>query len=270
MEHDHWIEIGNAKLAAKTAGEGDPVIFLHANVCDSRMWSDQFFAISDTNLAIVYDRRGFGRTQAQPEEFSAVADLLKVIEALTIDQPVILVGSSQGGRIALDFTLRHPQFVHALILIAPSVSGEPEAIYPPQIKDLFSQLRNAETAGNSNLINRIKAHIWLDGPLEEEGRVKGLTRNLFLEMSTIALQSSMIGTNVDNDLAFSYLGNIEVPALVIWGELDFPHIRERCQRVTKMLKNGNGIILSDTAHLPSLDKPIEITNIITDFINRYK
>src|SRR5205814_1594946 len=82
-------------------GVGDPVVFLHAAVCDSRMWRAQLDAVGASNKAIAYDRRGFGETHAAKEDFSSVADLLAVIDAVGNGAPAILVGCSQGGRVAL-------------------------------------------------------------------------------------------------------------------------------------------------------------------------
>src|SRR3546814_14940726 len=61
----HQITSGRARLAVEVAGNGDPVVFLHAAVCDSRMWDAQLDAVGATHKAIAYDRRGFGKTVAE-------------------------------------------------------------------------------------------------------------------------------------------------------------------------------------------------------------
>ena len=82
MSSNHQITSGQARLAAQVVGDGDPVVFLHAAVCDSRMWRAQLDAVGASNMAIAYDRRGFGETRAEKEDFSLVADLLAVIDAV--------------------------------------------------------------------------------------------------------------------------------------------------------------------------------------------
>jgi pimeloyl-ACP methyl ester carboxylesterase len=172
MSSNRQITSGQARLAATVVGDGDPVVFLHAAVCDSRMWRAQLDAVGASHQAIAYDRRGFGESHAEKEDFSAVADLLAVIDAAGNGAPAILVGCSQGGRVALDAALLHPSRVRALVLIAPAVSGAPEPIHPPDIAGLMARLKDAEQAGDLDRVNAIKAHHLLDGPLQPEGRVR--------------------------------------------------------------------------------------------------
>jgi pimeloyl-ACP methyl ester carboxylesterase len=76
MSSHHRIVSGRATLAAEVVGSGAPVIFLHATVCDQRMWREQMDGVGVNNKAIAYDRRGFGETRTEEENFSAVADLV--------------------------------------------------------------------------------------------------------------------------------------------------------------------------------------------------
>lgn len=268
MSAHHRIASGRAVLVAEAIGSGDPVIFLHANVCDSRMWRAQLDGIGAGNKAIAYDRRGFGETRAEEESFSAIADLMAVIDALAEGRPAILVGCSQGGRIAIDAALRHPSLVRGLVLIAPTVTGAPEPSYPPGIEALLAGQKQAEAAGDLDRVNAIKARLWLDGPLAPEGRVAGEARRLFLEMNGIALRAPPPGPDIEIAPAFHRLGEISVPALVIWGDRDFPHIQERSRAVAAMLPNGSGHALTDAAHLPSLERPAEVTDLLAAFITR--
>lgn len=257
-------------LSAEVVGAGDPVVFLHANVCDRRMWRAQLDGVSVHNRAIAYDRRGFGETRAEPEDFSAAADLMAVLDATAADEPAVLVGCSLGGRIALDAALRNPSRVRALILIAPSVTGAPEPTYPPMIQPLMAQSKDAEQSGDLDRINAMKARLWLDGPLAAEGRVSGPARDLFLDMNGIALRSPPFGSDVDVPPIFHRLGEIEAPCLVIWGDLDFPHIQDRCRHVVASVQNGSGCEITGVAHLPSLERPTEVTGLVAGFLSQLR
>ncbi|AMP00785.1 alpha/beta hydrolase fold family protein [Collimonas arenae] len=268
MSANHRIVSGRATLAIEVIGIGEPVVFLHANVCDSRMWRGQMDGVATDHKAIAYDRRGFGETRYEEEHFSAVADLKAVIDAMADGGPAVLVGCSLGGQIALDFALQYPSRVRALIVIAPNISGAPEAVYPPEINDLMDQLKKAEVVGDLDLVSAMKARLLLDGPLEPEGRVTGAVRQLFLDMHAIALRSPTVGVNLDSGAAFDRLGEISAPSLVICGDRDFPHIQERCRHAVDAMLNASYHALSGAAHLPSLAQPAEVTKLIVEFINR--
>ncbi|VFR30680.1 alpha/beta hydrolase fold [plant metagenome] len=260
---------GRAVLAAEVHGQGAPVVFLHANVCDSRMWQAQLARVSDTHRAIAYDRRGFGQTLGAAEPHSSVADLMAVIDLLAGgDTPVILVACSRGGRIALDAALRHPERVRGLALIAPGISGAPEPRHAPDITARLAAVQAARAAGERDHANALLAHLWLDGPLAQDGRVAGAARELFLNMNGIALAAPPIGRELDDEAAHARLADIGVPTLVAWGSLDFPHIQARCEGLAARLPDAQGVKLDGTAHLPSLERPEAISNLLTGFLAR--
>jgi pimeloyl-ACP methyl ester carboxylesterase len=60
---------------------------------------------------------------------------------------------------------------------------------------------------------------------------------------------------------------MSAPSLLLWGDLDFPHIQERCRHIAMTMPNVSGRLLTGTAHLPSLERPAEITNLVTAFID---
>lgn len=272
LNFSHTITSGNAALHADIIGSGIPVVFLHAAVADTRMWSAQLAGVSINNKAVAYDRRGFGKTRYEREDFSSVADLLAVIDAIGDGGPAILVGCSQGGRIALDAALQHPSRVRGLVLVAPNVPGAPEPDKLPEIERLLKLQNEAIESRDVDRVNAIKAHLWLDGPLMPEGRVSGSARQLLTDMNSIVLRSPPTGTDVDvanSPSAFHRLDELTIPTLMMWGDLDFPHIQERCRVAVEKMENGSSQILAGTAHLPSLDQPDVVTNSLLEFIDHY-
>ncbi|NMO22138.1 alpha/beta hydrolase, partial [Pyxidicoccus fallax] len=120
---------GQWSLVGERAGRGPAMVFLHAGVADRRMWRAELAAFAPTHHALAYDGRGFGESRGAPEPFSHVDDLGAVLDAVGAREAV-LVGCSHGGRVALDFTLAHPDRVRGLVLVAPAVSGVAEPSPP--------------------------------------------------------------------------------------------------------------------------------------------
>jgi pimeloyl-ACP methyl ester carboxylesterase len=234
------------------------------------MWSNQLQWLSAEYRAVAYDRRGFGQTLHAAEQYSQVKDLLAVLDAISGDA-AILVGCSQGGRIAIDTALAHPGRVRALVLVAPAVSGEPDDDdFPPPIQAMVAELERAEEAGDLDRINAIEAHAWLDGPLSREGRVGGALRELFLEMNGTALRREPLGTELEPPSAIDHLHRITVPTLLIWGDLDFPVVQQRCRQLAKTLPNARACELPGTAHLPNLEQPAEFDRELRGFLSQLR
>jgi pimeloyl-ACP methyl ester carboxylesterase len=113
------VKSGTAQLAVSRNGVGQALVFLHAGVTDKRSWEPLIGELSTTMggfLGVSYDRRGFGDATFTEERHSSVGDLVAVLDACRFSS-VVLIGNSQGGRIAVDMTLLHPARVKALVLI---------------------------------------------------------------------------------------------------------------------------------------------------------
>jgi len=66
------------------------------------MWENQVNYFSKKYTCVALDLRGFGKSSVPIDQsFSNHEDLYDLLEFLKIDEPVILVGLSMGGRVAL-------------------------------------------------------------------------------------------------------------------------------------------------------------------------
>lgn len=248
-------------------GSGPDVVFLHAGVADARMWEVQLSALSGAYRASAYDRRGFGRTVYEAEPFSHVDDLLAVLDQAGGGRAVV-VGCSAGGRVALDVALAHPERVAGLVLVAPAVGGAPPpGDRPPNIRALVEEMDAAEEAGDLDRLNTLEAHAWLDGPAEAAGRVSGPVRELFLDMNGLALRAGPTGDERQAAPAWPRLETLRTPTLVVYGDLDFPHLQERCAHIARAVPEARSVILPGTAHLPNLEQPERFNAVLNEFLN---
>jgi pimeloyl-ACP methyl ester carboxylesterase len=266
MAQKFLVEIGSAKLIGEQKGEGPPLILLHAGVADRRMWQPQMSELSDSFHVEAYDRRGFGETEAADVPFSHVEDLRLILDQLGIGK-ASLVGCSQGGRVAIDFTLAYPDRVESLVLIAPAVSGAPSPdSFPARALELDEELDAAGEAGDFDRVNEIEALFWLDGPTSPEGRVNGAVRDLFLDMNGIALAHPELEEEIEPPPAYRRVSNLELPVLVLWGDLDFPHVQDRCRYLVQTIPGAHDRVIPGTAHLPNLERPQLVSDLIREHL----
>ncbi|WP_419995725.1 alpha/beta fold hydrolase [Streptomyces boninensis] len=106
---DHHVQV----LPAKGAPLGTAV-FIHGAFIDSL--ASFYFTLgpqfADAGFdAVLYDLRGHGRSERPPTGYTLqdfTADLDALLDALSIEEPVHLVGNSFGGTVALDYAVHHP------------------------------------------------------------------------------------------------------------------------------------------------------------------
>jgi pimeloyl-ACP methyl ester carboxylesterase len=260
------VTVGEARLVGWQAGEGLPVVFLHAGVCDKRMWESQMAAVAEEGWqAIAYDRRGYGETVSADEAFSHVDDLEAVLKALDI-HAAVFVGCSMGGGLALDFALRHPGRVIGLVLIGTSVTGAPWSA-----TDAESQIEAAEEdafeRGDLDMLNRVQAHEWLDGPRAQSGRVGGAVRALFMDMNAIALAKPALTLEERSPHAWTRVAEVGAPTLLLVGDEDFTALIDRHEHLSEEMPNAFAAVLEGVAHIPSIERPELVNSMLLEFLD---
>lgn len=282
---------GTALAGERWGDHGPVVVVLHEGVADRRSWRPVARLLAPRATVVAYDRRGFGQTPRSREPFSHLDDLLALLDALAeagSDQgqaadgdgtgtgtgtgssgPVWLAGTSAGGGLALDAALSAPHRVAGLLLLAPGVSGAPEAELDPHTARFDRLLDEATATGDLAEVNRLETWLWLDGPVQPEGRVGGPLRALALEMNGIALANedpeNAGASGVD---AWSRLGEVACPTIVAYGDLDVPFLVDRCHQLAQLIPGAELRRIEGAAHLSELERPDAVAELVVDLIGR--
>jgi pimeloyl-ACP methyl ester carboxylesterase len=114
------LKVGDDSIFLRKAGEGPPVLLLHGGACDSADWVETMVPLSGSYTFYAPDLVGYGQSDRNRDGYylSDFTDSTKgLIEALGLDSPLVIVGHSLGGRVALDIALNHPDKVRKLALI---------------------------------------------------------------------------------------------------------------------------------------------------------
>ncbi len=245
------------------------MILLHAGVADSRVWELSLLPIVRAGVrAIAYDRRGFGDSTWTAQPFSHVEDLLAVMDALELDDAV-LVGSSQGGRIALDAALLAPDRVAGLVLIGTAVTGAPapsQDLEPHEAR-LDAMIEELEEFGDLEGVNRCEARLWLDGSQQPQMRVKDPARRLFMAMNGRALAAPDVGDVIWPASAWDRLEDVSCTTLVATGRHDVSIVNSRSEVIADRLRDSLRWQFPRSAHLPMLDDPSTFARIIGEYLD---
>ncbi len=261
------VSVNGATLYYELVGEGEPLVLVHAGIADSRMWDAQIEAFAQHYRVIRYDMRGFGKTAMVEGPYSHHEDLRGLLDSLDVGR-AHLVGCSMGGATVLDFALRFPERVGALVLVAAAVSGfEADVGQPKQWDELVA----ADEAGDLERISELEVQIWVDGPGRQPEDVDAAVRDLVREMNLIALENEASGLGEElqpKPPAVDRLVEIQAPSLLIVGDSDQPRITAAADLLEGALPNVQKVVMPGVAHLPNMERPEEFNRIVLDFLER--
>ena len=258
-------DVNGARLSYEVCGEGEPLVLVHAGIADRRMWDGQMQAFASDFRTVRYDMRGFGETAMAEGPFSHHEDMRGLLDSLGIER-AHLVGCSMGGGAALDFALGHPERVGALVLVGSAVGGFEADFGPPEQWD---ELVAADEAGDLERVSELEVEIWVVGPGRRPESVDGAVRNLVYEMNLIALRNEALGLGEEvppDPPAAERLSEILAPALVVVGDADQPWTLAAADLLATEIPNARKVVMSGTAHLPNMERPVEFSRIVLDFL----
>ena len=240
--------------------KGFPLFLIHGLGGSIESWTNNIEFLSKKFRIIAFDLPGFGLSDKPKVSYTInfyVNFLEKFIKKLKINH-LFLIGSSLGGHIAIEFTMRNRTIVDKLILISPA------GCLPKSFKGTPSLKRYIKIvdAKSSNDINRILTSI--DNSLVDRSYANIMYKRLSLPGAKDAFISALKGSanapRYNNKLA-----KINTNMLLIWGKEDkmIP-----LKYIRPFMEHGNSriIIIENCGHRPHVENPKLFNKIVKDFL----
>jgi 3-oxoadipate enol-lactonase len=250
-------------LQYATAGEGDPVVFIHGFGLDSRMWDPQWQAFAQRHQVVRYDLRGYGDSSVPEGPYSHVDDLLALIDSLGIG-PVHLIGLSLGGRIALRVAAQAPNKVRSLTLADSAMDGH---TWTADWLQRWRQMTEAAKRGDLAAAKKLWREHNLFAPATTQPEVADALRVMIERYSGWHLRHPDPGTAPAQPVAEA-LSGISIPTLVMVGELDLPDFQAIAQRLGNELPHADLRTLADTGHMSNMEAPRVFNELVLGFLRR--
>jgi 3-oxoadipate enol-lactonase len=252
-----FVAVEGGRVWYQTCGSGPKtMVLIHDGILHSASWDDVWPILCRDFHVVRYDRRGFGRSPAANAPYSPVDDLQAVMHAVGFDHAV-LVGSSAGGGLAVDFTLQHPEAVDRLVLSGPDVSGlAVSQHFIDQVTALVQHLKQGDIEG------ALRNYRWAFAPEHDAAKNQA-----------IALLTSNPQDIHDSNLvrpsppARPLLASIKAPTLILVGEYDIADVQGQAGALEALIPGAKRIVVGDAGHLMYLEYPEVFAQLVTQFAN---
>jgi 3-oxoadipate enol-lactonase len=238
-------------------GDGPPLVMVHANPYDRRLFTFQVAHFSNHFRCIAIDLRGYGLSDKPTDPFTLedmVQDVLGVCDDLGIVQALFL-GVSVGSGIALKIGLDHAMRARGLILVGGS--SRPGGNIQKRI-DAFTQI------GPATYRRDYMPELFAPGfPETTLGR---WVMNLFCEDAHLLDGRSIarIFEARGSENMLPRLPKLDMPVLVINGEHD--NSLGRGRETAQNIPNARHVVLPGTGHACCIEDPAAFDAAMADFL----
>jgi pimeloyl-ACP methyl ester carboxylesterase len=225
--------------------------FLSGTMCNQDLW--QFVFPKIENFTPEY----IDITSATSfEEINAVINSI-------ITGSAILVGFSLGGFSALNFATQHPEKIEKLIIIAASAKGLSEE----EIRLRKSTIQFLETHQYKGISNtRIKQFLHPDN--HQNKTLFNIIKKMDTDLGKDVLIRQLKATSKRVDIT-NQLNRISAPTLFISAKEDTLVSYLDVAALKNEITNRLSIVIKNCGHMIPLEKPLEMTEIINNYLNEF-
>ncbi|GHH41168.1 2-succinyl-6-hydroxy-2,4-cyclohexadiene-1-carboxylate synthase [Lentzea cavernae] len=241
---------------ADHGGDGPVVVLLHSFLMDASMWAPQVAAFGDRFRLVAIDERGHGATPATApfDHWDVARDALAVLDSLGVDRAAV-IGTSQGGFVALRMALLAPRRVTALALLGTSGETEDE-----QISAAYQQLAEVWIAQGPETVTEAVAKICLGEYDPSDWTPKwGAIEPERLRLIMNAL--------VGREGVLDRLPEIGAPALVLHGTADLAYPVAKAEALVAALPEAELVLVEGGAHFLSLTHAADVNPHLERFLS---
>lgn len=252
------VNINGVNIYYEVHGQGEPLVLLHHGIGCTEMWGEVLPGFAASYKVILYDRRGFGRSD-KGENFrdyylseqynqNSVTELSSLLKYLDIKDKIYVIGQCEGGAVAFHYTAQNPDRVKA-IAISSTLCYSKVTVSECTADKIFSSFEEADSEFQGKLV------YWHGETYARE------LYSLFSEMG------GAYGSGVF-DLR-DILKNIQCPALVLYPDRSRLFDVEQAVLMYRSLPEGELAVLPHCGHNTYALQPEEYQRIILSFFARH-
>ena len=267
-------QVNGTVLAYQTQGSGEPLIILHGGPgMDATYLHPHLDGLGQIFQLISYDQRGSGKVTEQLDTLMLnvdqfVEDLEEFRKAMGLKK-INLLGHSWGGLLAMNYAIKYPDQLDAVILVS-SAGGDAsvadktrmtfmDRLSPADKESYFRMLSENYLATNEGISALAKIH-WK--PFVVDNEKIPFIKDAFNENMPLIqrhIEKSLAGYDLYNKLS-----KLDIPTLIIHGDYD-PIPMEDIKKLHHSINGSKLVVLKDCGHFPFIEQPEKFLETVLQF-----
>jgi len=235
----------------------------------SYVWDPTLSSLEKAGFQVlIYDLYGRGYSERIQGEYDIVLftnQLNDLLQALEIDQPVVVGGLSMGGPIAARFTRLFPEKVSGVMLISPEVTQPSTGdIFPLNLPWVGEYLMGVvmeplllPKMQSADFVHPDRYPDWEDH-YKVQLQYKGTGRALLSTIRNL--------TKHDPVEEYQALAETGIPTLLIWGAEDQTIDWDQIEILIQEMPEIQSEIILDAGHLPHYEQPETVNPLLIEFL----
>jgi 3-oxoadipate enol-lactonase len=255
--------LNGVNLAVEVKGEGPAILFIHGYPHDRSIWAHPM-AVLEGYRRIAPDLRGMGESDAPDLGYSIetyAGDLAALLDTLGVEE-VVLCGLSMGGYVAFEFLRRWRRRVRGLVLMDTRAEADTAEAKRGRDAAAATARESGAAAVATALLPRMLAPTTLSGSPGVVDRVRAM-----MASTPVAGIVGALGAMRDRvDSAELLLTLAGLPTLVIVGEDDALTPPAQVRAMADAIPGATLAAIPGAGHLPPVERPVETTRALGDFL----
>jgi pimeloyl-ACP methyl ester carboxylesterase len=261
------VAVDGVELSVEERGGGRPIVVVHGFPLDRAMWAAQIESLGGEFRVIAPDLRGFGQSSLAPEDAEQgvgmeryAADVLGVLDALGVAEPVVLVGFSMGGYAAWQFALQWPERLAGLVQCDTRAVADTDDARAGRLK----MAEAVQAAGDSSPALAMLPKLLAEQTSQSRPEVVAQVRAMIERQTAAAVAAAQRGMARREDVR-SRLSEINCPALAIVGAEDAISPPEEMRKIVAAMPHASLVEIPAAGHMTTMENPSAVTQAIADF-----
>lgn len=260
---------------------GEPLVLLHGSNASLHTWEPWVELLREEFRVITLDLPGHGLTGAVPNEDYSNHAFVETVDAVITQLGLVqftLGGNSMGGGVTWRYTLRYPEKVRAMVLIAasglPEWRAESNKVRPaaeretPIFFDLLAKPWFRAISTKMDTYYFIRQTVLLaynHSPVVTDELIMRYYELSLREGTREATKKRFADFAANKESTFE-LSGITQPTLILWGDQDALISPLVAEKFASVLPNSTLLIFPDVGHVPMEEIPAESAAAVSVFM----